>query len=236
MDAVILAAGLGTRLRPLTLKTPKPLLEVGGKSIITHTLDALPPEIDRVVIVVSYLAEQIVAAIGTKYNGKSVTYVHQEKLGGTGAAVVAAKVGLRPGKFLVLMGDDLYDPADLKELVRHEYAILVKDVVDPKRFGSVELGPDGYVTSIREAGDGTPKPPYLINCGVYVLDERYFDLPPKLTPKGEVGLPQTMVQLAHLSAEQGGPKKIAAVRAHEWLSVGTPEELAAVRALPRFTR
>ncbi|MFO0704603.1 MAG: nucleotidyltransferase family protein [Candidatus Andersenbacteria bacterium] len=236
MDAVILAAGLGTRLRPLTLKTPKPLLAVGGKSILTHTLDALPPEIDRIVIVVGYLSEQIVAAIGTNYNGRPVTYVHQEKLGGTGAALVAAKVGLRPGTFLVLMGDDLYDARDLQEMVKHPYAILVKEVSDPKRFGSIELNTDGYVAAIREAGDGTPKPPYLVNCAVYTLDERYFALPPRLTPKGEAGLPQTMAQLAHLPANQGGPQKITAVRAHEWYSVGTPEELEAVRALPRFTR
>lgn len=236
MDAVILAAGLGTRLRPLTLKTPKPLLAVGGKPILKHTLDALPPEIDRVVMVVSYLAEQIVAAIGTKYNGKPVTYVHQEKLGGTGAALVAARVGLRPGKFLVLMGDDLYSATDLAKMIKHPYAILVKEVADPKRFGSIELDKNGYVTAIREAGDGSPKPPYLVNCAVYTLDQKYFDLPPKLTPKGEIGLPQTMAQLAHLPAEQGGPQKITAVRAHEWHSVGTPEELEAVRALPRFTR
>jgi len=226
MDAVILAAGLGTRLRPLTLKTPKPLLEVGGKPIIEHTLEALPKEIDRVIIIVKYLSEQIVARIGTKSHGRPVTYVHQQKLGGTGEALTAARVALRPGKLLVLMGDDIYDPLDLEEMVRQEYAILVKAVEDPKRFGTVELGSDGFVSAIREAGDGTPKPPYLINCAVYTLDQAYFDLPPKLTPKGEIGLPQTMVQLT---------KKITAVRAHRWLSVGTPEELESVRGLLNST-
>lgn len=221
MDAVILSAGLGTRLRPLTLNTPKPLLEVGDKPIIEHTLAILPPEVDRVVIVVKYLAEQIVARIGTKSHGRPVTYVHQEKLGGTGAALTEAQVALRPGKFIVLMGDDLYDPVDLNELVRYDYAILVKEVDDPKRFGTVELGPDGFVSAIREAGDGNPKPPYLVNCGVYVVDQAYFDLPQKRTPKGEVGLPQTMVQLAG--------KKITAVRARSWRSIGTPQELAFVR-------
>ncbi len=229
MDAVILAAGLGTRLRPLTLKTPKPLLEVGGKPIIKRILDALPLEIDRVVIVVGYLSEQIVAALGQKYNGKHITYVYDTELKGTGAALTKAQVGLRPGKFLVLMGDDLYDPVDLREMIKHPNAILVKEVDDPKRFGTVELDKDGYVSAIREAGDGQPKPPYLVNCAVYVLDQRYFDLPQQLTPKGEVGLPQTLAQLAHLSTAQGGPQKITAVRAHEWYSVGTPEELEVVK-------
>lgn len=229
MDAVILAAGLGTRLRPLTLNTPKPLLEVGGKPIIFRTLEALPPEVDRIIIVVKYLSEQIVHKVGIKWQGKPVTYVHQEKLGGTGDALTAARVALRPGKFLVVMGDDLYEPRDLAEMVKHDYAILVREVDDPKRFGTIELDASGNCCAIRESGDGTPKPPYLVNTAVYTLDQRYFDLPPKLTPKGEVGLPQTMAQLASLSAEQGGPQKIAVVRAHEWHSVGTPEEFAAAQ-------
>ncbi|MFH0831210.1 MAG: nucleotidyltransferase family protein [Parcubacteria group bacterium] len=234
MDAVILAAGIGLRLRPLTLKTPKPLLTIGGKPIIAHTLDALPPEVDRIVIVVKYLSEQIVAAVGTKWRGIPVTYVHQEKLGGTGDALTVARVALWPGKFLVLMGDDVYDPRDLADMTKHHYAILVREVSDPKRFGSIELDAQGNCCAIREAGDGQPKPPYLVNCAVYTLDQRYFELPPKHTPKGEIGLPQTMAQLAHLPATQGGPQKIAVVRAREWYSVGTPEEFDAVRNLSKF--
>jgi NDP-sugar pyrophosphorylase family protein len=59
MDAVIMAAGLGTRLRPHTLTTPKPLLPVKGRPILDWALGALPPQVDRVLVVVNYLAEQI---------------------------------------------------------------------------------------------------------------------------------------------------------------------------------
>ncbi|MDP2587661.1 MAG: nucleotidyltransferase family protein [bacterium] len=236
MDAVILAAGLGTRLRPLTLERPKPMLIIAGKPIIEHSIKMLPPQIDRVVLVVNYLAEQIEQHVGQSFAGRSITYVHQEELGGSGAALSAAQYALRPGqKFLVLMGDDLYSGEDLQEMVRHTNAILVKEVAGPGRFGTVELDATGMVSAIREAGDGSPLPPYLINCGAYTLDHQYFLLPARLTPKREVGLPQTMTQLAHLSASKGGPKRITAVRAKEWNSIGTPEEFALVKALPRFS-
>jgi NDP-sugar pyrophosphorylase family protein len=224
MQAVILAAGLGKRLRPLTLTTPKPLLKVAGRPILEHTLRALPRQITEVVIVVNYLAEKIKEYFGTSFAGKTIQYAFQKDLKGSGAALTAARDLVTSEKYLVLMGDDLYHADDLAEMAGHDLAILAREVSDPARFGTLTLKEDGTLDTIKEAGDGSKKPPYLVNCAVYTLDQRYFSLQPRLTPSGEIGLPQTMAQLTSESP-------ITVVRAREWHSVGTPEELEKVNAI-----
>src|ERR1700682_6654809 len=107
MDAVILAAGLGTRLRPHTLQTPKPLLPVGGRPILDWALGALPRAVDRVVVVVHYLADQVEAYLrNQKHLGQWQT-VFQEKPRGTGDASRACRGYLHSERFLVVNGDDL---------------------------------------------------------------------------------------------------------------------------------
>src|SRR2546430_16029604 len=113
MDAVILAAGLGTRLRPHTLTTPKPLLPIRGRPILDWALGALPPVVDRVLVVVNYLAEQIEAYLRTQVHRPVWEAVRQEVPRGTGDALRSSRSRLRSETFLVLNGDDLYGAADL---------------------------------------------------------------------------------------------------------------------------
>src|SRR6058998_638148 len=113
MDAVLLAAGLGTRLRPHTEKTPKPLLSVQGRPILDWSLGALPKSVDRVVVVTHYLAEQVDAYLAGQAHFKHWTTVFQEKPRGTGDALRACREQLHSDHFLVLNGDDLYGAADL---------------------------------------------------------------------------------------------------------------------------
>src|SRR5580693_4802604 len=87
MDAVLLAAGLGTRLRPHTLTTPKPLLPVQGRPILDWALGALPPRVDRVLVVVNYLGEQIEAYLQTQKHFRKWETVRQEVPRGTGDAL-----------------------------------------------------------------------------------------------------------------------------------------------------
>src|SRR2546429_568885 len=109
MDAVILAAGLGTRLRPHTLTTPKPLLAVRGRPILDWTLGALPPSVDRVVLVVHYLGEQVEAYLRGQKWFSSWVVVRQEVPRGTGDALRSCQGHLGTDEpFLVLNGDDLY--------------------------------------------------------------------------------------------------------------------------------
>ena len=87
MDAILLAAGLGTRLRPHTLKTPKPLLPVQGRPILDWTLGALPAEVDRVVVVAHYLAEQVEAYLRVQTRFRDWALVPQGDPRGTGDAL-----------------------------------------------------------------------------------------------------------------------------------------------------
>ena len=113
MDAVILAAGLGTRLRPHTLTIPKPLLPVQGRPILDWIIGALPP-VDRLVVVVNYLAEQIEAYLKTQPYIKNWTMVRQDIPRGTGDAVMSCKSQIHGDRVMVLNGDDLYGSADLR--------------------------------------------------------------------------------------------------------------------------
>ena len=111
MQAVILAAGLGTRLRPLTYDTPKPLLKIGDKTLIEYNIERLPECIDELVIVIGYLGEQIIDYFGNQYKGKKISYIKQSQLLGTGHALFLCKKILND-RFLVLMGDDIYSQED----------------------------------------------------------------------------------------------------------------------------
>src|SRR3954447_12745256 len=116
MDAVLLAAGLGTRLRPHTLTTPKPLLPVQGRPILDWTLGALPKSVDRVVVVVHYLAEQVEKYLAGQTHLKEWATVPQGEPRGTGDALRRCRDQVRSDRFLVINGDDLFGAADLAKL------------------------------------------------------------------------------------------------------------------------
>src|SRR5437868_4948515 len=143
MDAIILAAGLGTRLRPHTLTTPKPLLPVRGRPILDWALGALPKVVRRVIVVVHYLAEQIEAYLRTQTHFPDWQIVPQGEPRGTGDALRRCRDAIRSERFLALNGDDLYGARDLAALARCEAGLLVHPVEEPRRFGIAFLRPDG---------------------------------------------------------------------------------------------
>src|SRR5437870_4008926 len=126
MDAVLLAAGLGTRLRPHTLTTPKPLLSVQGRPILDWTLGALPRSVDRVVVVVHYLAEQVESYLRGQTWFKDWAIVPQGKPQGTGDALRKCREYIRSDKFLVINGDDLFGAADFAALAACPAGVLVQ--------------------------------------------------------------------------------------------------------------
>lgn len=230
MQAVILAAGLGTRMGELTKSTPKPMLKIQDRTLLEHNLTALPDEIDEVVIVVGYLAEQIKGFLGTKFLGKKITYVHQQELRGTGHALALCRDVLHD-RFLVLMGDDLYYEKDLEALVKHPLAVLVweleNDELKDSRQANVKIDPQGKLEDITERQPA--KKGMLVNAGAYVLDRRYFDYPLALAGNmtDELGLPQTFLQMVK------GGAKFDVVRAQWWHKVATAEDL--ISQLPSRT-
>ena len=224
MQAVIIAAGLGTRMGPLTQTTVKPLLKVGKRPLLEYTFDALPDEIDEVIVVIGYLGEQIQAYLGENYCGRPINYVKQKKLEGTAKALWEA-MPLLHGRFLVLMADDIYAKPDIEKCLKHERAMLV--------MRTMSAGPGGKVLFTDNAGlnrveEGKSHPAgSLISTNVFVLTPEFFDYEPvKLTDReGEWGLPQTVARMAK-------DYPVSVIEASRWIKITTPDDLKlAVQAL-----
>jgi NDP-sugar pyrophosphorylase family protein len=137
MKAVIFAAGLGTRLRPLTDTLPKPMIEVGGKPILRHTLEALPSAVTEAIIVIGYKGEAIRAHLSDA--SLPVRFVEQAELLGTYDALMSAHPHLDDAPFLALNGDDLYAKADLERLTEAgPFSMLAHRVPNPNPYSHLE--------------------------------------------------------------------------------------------------
>lgn len=217
MQAVILAAGKGTRLKPITETLPKPLVEICEKPLLKWIFEALPEEIDEYIVIVGYLSEQITERFGNTWNGKPIRYIVQDPLTGTGGGVHLAKEFLK-GRFLVVNGDDLYEKKDLEALMKNELALLTYKSDKPVPAAALTNIEGNFIGLLEDNSEETGRRRV---CGAYVLDERFFDYPLVeiwVAKYREWGLPQTLVEMA-------GDHKIKLVEASFWQPVGTHEEL-----------
>lgn len=224
MDAIIMCAGLGTRMRPITNTIPKPLVPIAGRSSLERTLDILPEEVDRIILVVGYLAEQIKQRIGTSYHGRDVEYVYQDVLNGTGGALRCVEPAIKSDRFLILMGDDLYTKEDLKDLAKHDKAILCYKGFASGSLDALQVDDEKRACGFYRPASGEE---VLVNTGAYSLDRHWFATDPILVPgkTDEWSLPHAIPQLIEL----GHP--IYAIEATFWLPVGTHEQLAEAEEL-----
>jgi bifunctional UDP-N-acetylglucosamine pyrophosphorylase/glucosamine-1-phosphate N-acetyltransferase len=216
MDAVILAAGLGTRLRPLTLETPKPILPVRGRPILDWTLGALPPAVDRVIIVVHYLREKVEAYLRQQTHFRQWETVYQAQPRGTGDAVRSCASKIRSERFLVLNGDDLFGAADLARLADCSAGLICQPVDEPRKFGIAFVRPDGTLDKLVEKPDldGTQ----LANTGAYVFPRTVFDIELKLSARGEYEVTDYVSTLAKT-------QPVSVIRATFWMPIGTLDAL-----------
>jgi bifunctional UDP-N-acetylglucosamine pyrophosphorylase/glucosamine-1-phosphate N-acetyltransferase len=211
MDAIILAAGKGTRLRPYTNDVPKPLLPVQGRPILDWIIGALPP-VDRLIVVVNYLGEQIEAYLKSQRHVSNWTTVRQVEPRGTGDALMACKGKTSADTVMVLNGDDLIGRADLKRLGAVPAGILVHPVGAPEAFGIVFPNPDGTLRHIIEKPQGLT-PPQLANIGGYVFPKGVFDLTLTLSPRNEYEITEAVARLA-----EQAPFHV--VESQYWLPIG----------------
>ena len=205
-------------MRELTDDRPKSLLEVAGRTLLEYKFDVLPDEVSEIIIVVSYLGSVIHDRFGGEYYGKRLLYVEQDSpTGGTADALWQAR-DLLKDRFFVMNGDNIYDPKDLKECMKYEWAVIVKKS-DQVRTGSVHFDKHFRITALREntehdGGEG------WANTGLYLLDTRIFNYTPipKAAGAAELGLPQTMMQAAK-------DIPIHAVPTDFWLEIKDPDDL-----------
>ena len=218
MDAVILAAGLGTRLRPLTDTIPKPLVPVAGRGTLLHTLDMLPPDITRIILIVGYLEEKIRAVVGSVWNEKPVVYVTQTTLDGTGGAMRLIQKELHSDRFLVLNGDDLYDAKDLATLAAIDRGVLVLRKTLQKEMDTWTVQESRLIGLGTTPKDSTGN----VNIGAYLLGREWFETTPTPVPTKttEWSLPHALPQLFERFYYR-------AIEATFWMPCGTSEEIEA---------
>ncbi len=220
-QAVILAAGHGTRMEELTTEVPKPMLEVNGKPLLEYKLNALPDDIGEVIIVVGYLGATIRGHFGSTYNGKKISYVEQKERNGTADALWCAEDVLKE-RFLVMMGDDIYAKSDIEACIREGdvWRLLVQQVPEMHRSGEVVLDADAYIEAIVEGDRGAT--PGLASTNMFLLDTRIFSCPmvPKLPGSLEYGLPQTVLAGAKTLGIRFEP-----VFTDQWIQITSPKDL-----------
>ncbi len=184
MKAVILAGGLGTRLRPLTLTTPKALVDVQGKTMTEHLFDLFKRHgITEVVMTVGYLKEKIKEYYGngSKF-GMKISYVDEDEPLGTAGALRKIK-HLLTEPFIVTNGDELKDINidDMLKLHRKEKVygtIALTKVDDPSMYGVARLE-ENKIKEFVEKPKKEEAPSNLINSGFYILEPEIIDRIPE---------------------------------------------------------
>lgn len=220
LPAVVLVGGEGTRLRPLTERTPKPMLPLLGRPLLSHTFDHLRSGgVDRVVLACGYLPTQIEEYFGPRYEEVALEYRVEPEPLGTGGAIRFGAEGFDT-TFLALNGDSLRE-ADLDTLVDfHRSAdakatLLLARVPDPARYGLVRRDEAGRVTAFVEKPDPAEIDTNLINAGLYVLEPDVLNLI-------EPGSPVSIERDVFPALVKEGSLYGLALPGY-WLDVGTPQ-------------
>jgi len=180
MKAMVLAAGLGTRLQPLTFEIPKPMVPVLDRPVMAHILDLLEGQgFDRVIANLHWFPDTI-----RGYFGDRVEYRHEKELLGTAGGVRNVRDFFGDDLVVVVSGDALTD-LDLRVLVeRHRSAggiatLTVKKVPDTREYGVVIHDEDGRIQGFQEKPDPAEALSDLGNCGIYCFSPEIFDYFPK---------------------------------------------------------
>jgi len=226
MDGIILAGGAGTRMRPLTLDKPKPLLELRDRPILAWSLMSLRGAVDRVLVVVHHLKEQIADFMAAQDIFADYQLVDQlpEPLG-TGHALLCCRDQLASDGFLVVNGDDLYSAAALRELSRQEFGLLSNARADYEHFGVVVRNPTGAFLRIHEKPPpGTYSAPAPCNSGAYKFTRAVFDYKLSKSERGELEITDCISAAAREHA-------VAVVESPFWLPIGDPAALAAAQSV-----
>ncbi|WP_135606715.1 bifunctional sugar-1-phosphate nucleotidylyltransferase/acetyltransferase [Methanococcoides sp. NM1] len=228
MKAVVLAAGEGTRMRPLTSAIPKVMLPIANKPMLEHIVDAaIEAGIEGFVFITGYHEESIREYFGNgEKRGVTIDYVHQKEQLGTANAIGCAKEYVK-GEFIVLNGDVLVSSSHIRRMTerKEDAVITVKHVENPSEFGVIETN-GNKVSRIIEKPE---KPPTdLANAGIYLFREPIFELIENtpLSPRKEYEITDSLQMLIDSDANVGYE-----ILEEEWIDIGRPWDLLDANAV-----
>jgi len=213
-QVVILAAGEGTRLWPISENRPKVLAPVLGKTLLELKLESLRPLAKEVVLVVGAQKDIIKSLFKKNYKGLKIKYVEQKTRLGTGHALKSAKDVLK-SRFLVMNGDDIYGAADIQQCLNKFPCILVKKVKDISQFGAV-------LTKNNKVKDLVEKPKEQIsdiaNIGAYFLPKSVLKTKIQKSERKEYEITDYVKALAKTNP-------LYFVKAKTWFPVSSPQDV-----------
>ena len=224
MKAIVLAGGFGTRLRPLTLNTPKPIVPIFDRPFLYHQIEHLRqlPEIDEVILSLNYRPDEVERVIGHGADaGIAVRYVVEPTPLGTGGAIKYAAAGV-DGTVVVFNGDVLSD-TDLQKVVQlhreraAQATIVLTPVENPSAYGLVETDESGNVRRFLEKPDPNDITCDTINAGIYVLETNTFDRIPSDTS-------WSIERKYFPSLVERGETFVAHVDRGYWIDIGAPDK------------
>jgi len=219
MQAIILAAGKGTRLGKATQDTPKSLIKISGKPLLQYTLSSLPSSIKEVIIVTGYLGDKIRDHFGNNFKGINIKYATLAHLLGTAYALWQTRPLLKEGRFLVLNGDDIYNKKELEKMLKYDWSFgLIKTAPPRSTYLTFELDKSGNIFGAHYPTESEIKSRILLATGAYVLDNTIFKYEPVKIANGEYGLPQTILQ-----AVKKNPTKSVLMK--KWIQINYPEDI-----------
>ncbi len=234
LKAVILAAGEGTRMRPLTHRRPKPLVPVAGRPIIEHIVGGLASAgVRDICLVIGHLGEQIQERLGDGTRlGCRLHYVWQEHYGGTGAAVLLARDFIGRERFVLGWGDIIIPPDNYRNLMRlyrveQPDAILSVNRVDDPWEGAAVYVEHGRVTRIIEKPERGTSSTNFNNAGLFVFGPELLDIldETEMSERGELEVPSAIQTML----EQGVTIRSCVVEGY-WSDVARPGTALAVSA------
>jgi len=219
MEAVILAGGLGTRLRPLTYTTPKPLLPIMNVPMVERLITTLPQDVDKIVLAVNYMYDRLKAHFKNYEMGREVFVVEEKEPLGTGGAIQNVENYLHD-TFLVFNGDvisslDINALRDFHSEKKGIGTISMWEVENPTRFGIIGTDEESRITRFLEK----PKPEQIfsnwINAGVYVLEPEILNL---IEPQTKTSIEREVFPQLAAEGRLFGFKFYG-----YWVDAGTPE-------------
>jgi len=224
MKAIMLAGGKGTRLRPLTIHTPKPIVPIFNRPFLHYQLDLLKqvPEIDEVILSLNYQPRRIEEMFGDGgESGLGIKYVVEPAPLGTGGAVRYAGETIRDSVVVfngdVLTGVDLGAVIRLHRERRAKATIVLTPVENPRAYGLVETDPEGNIRRFLEKPEAHEITCNTINAGIYVLEPDTFDRIPKDTP-------WSIERSFFPSLIERNETFVAYIDPSYWIDIGTPEK------------